>query len=148
MTSALLSLLLRDVGKLFLPKVVMEIKADQYVQNSTEASDSGNPLTYVSNTEQHPSAWILYVLSDISSLFQYYPSVSSPPDPISSPLTSKGTMPSNLLPNDKDKDNHITHKLRFYTAHILSLPSSFLSGFVASINVHAEKLRLEAEAGI
>ena len=84
------------------------------------------------NLEEHPSARVLRVLSDLASLF------TSPPS---------GNAESPAQPK-KAKPNHVVHKLTFYAAYVLGTPGPMLRVLADEAAMRAKTLESEArEAG-
>ena len=110
MNNELFSLLLRDAALLLTPRLVIEL--------TTTPGPTTKSETMV---RSHPHNISILALSDLYDLF----SVASDGD-------KKGT--------GHRKGNHISHKLIFYAAHILSTPSVVLRTLVQEMIAKAEMI--------
>ncbi|KAM5537102.1 hypothetical protein V8D89_009248 [Ganoderma adspersum] len=81
--------------------------------------------------EEHPSANVLRVLSDIAALF-------------SEAQDGSGSRPTSELPQ-KTKPNHVIHKLMFYAAHVLGTPGPMLRVLADEATMRAKTLENEAK---
>ena len=103
------------MAKLFTPKAVTVLSTDSESINTHVSDTATSP--YLSDLHSHPLYPVLLMLSDLFHLFEQ---------------------------TSKSPANHITHKLLFYAAHVISLPAAVISSLVGALSVRAEKLRAEA----
>ncbi|KDR80603.1 hypothetical protein GALMADRAFT_222197 [Galerina marginata CBS 339.88] len=115
MTSSLFSVLLRDSAQLIKPLRITPVAPSS---NETDGMLSSS----------HPHSMPVLVLSDIDKL-----------------LMDKFHIKDGQESQTNSKPNHITHKLRFYAAHILSTPSSILGSL--SDEMMARAKGYEGEVG-
>ncbi|EPQ56637.1 hypothetical protein GLOTRDRAFT_28595, partial [Gloeophyllum trabeum ATCC 11539] len=100
MRPKLFALLLRDTARLMRPSRVIEV----------QPPEAGNDTVLLGT---HPNANVFRVFSDLALLFENK-NVTSP------------AAPRHANTKPKPKPNHVTHKLTFYSAHVLSTPSFIL----------------------
>ncbi|TBU30173.1 hypothetical protein BD311DRAFT_659626 [Dichomitus squalens] len=112
------SLLLKDTATILRPATVTVV-----------ASQAGTTR----DLEEHPSANVLRVLSDLSSLFTL--SQSDIGEPSASPAAQQR----------KAKPNHVVHKLTFYAAYIICTPAPTLRVLADEATMHAKMLENEAK---
>lgn len=118
MTSAFFSILLNDASRLLRPKAV------------TVLSPHPSSINPSSPYESHPNNTSLLALSDLSAFFS-----------TSLPVNSHSTKSTNSKP--RQTNTHITHKLTFYAARIISTPSNVLSILADELMLRAEVVRRE-----
>ncbi|TFK39930.1 hypothetical protein BDQ12DRAFT_590462, partial [Crucibulum laeve] len=85
--------------------------------------ESSSPNTSDIDPSSHPHNMLLFVFSDLSRLFE--------------------TLPSNSSANEKLKPNHVTYKLLFYAAHILSTPTPILQMLDEELSARARGFEQE-----
>lgn len=112
MTNELLSILLRDAATLLAPLFVTEL--------ATPSSAARSETVVCS----HPHCMAVLALSDIHDMF----SIECRQD-------------GDTEPPGRRKGNHITHKLIFYAAHILSTPSVILRALAQEMMDKAALIR-------
>lgn len=114
MTSDLFALLLRDSSHLVKPLLVTQVAC-------------ASPGTLVSEktiSAAHPHRMSILVLSDLFSIYANGQANTSQ-DKLKGP-----------------KHNHICHKLVFYAAHILSMPSVILNDLADELTIRAKEYRV------
>ncbi|KAF8813470.1 hypothetical protein BYT27DRAFT_7084750 [Phlegmacium glaucopus] len=109
MTNGLFALLLRDAGLLLTPLFV------------TELTTSSSTVWLEGMVRSHPNGRAVLALSDLHDMF----SIECAQD-------------ENKERTGRRKGNHITQKLIFYAAHILSTPSAILRALVQEMMDEAE----------
>jgi hypothetical protein len=109
MTGDLFALLLQDAAHLLKPLRITQIAP---VSATMPASDRVPPT--------HPHSMPVLVLSDLNGLF--------------SATSERNASQDNSM---RRKDTHITHKLLFYAAHILSTPSVILDAVANEMRARA-----------
>ncbi|KAF8159586.1 hypothetical protein B0H34DRAFT_410077 [Crassisporium funariophilum] len=119
MTSDLFSLLLRDSAHLLEPLRVTELTHPS--PNSTE-NENEVPAS-------HPHIMPVLVLSDLIDLFSTGP-------------RTRGSVRDEES-ESRSKDNHVTHKLLFYAAQILSTPSVILQSLVGEMRDRSKHYQME-----
>lgn len=131
MTRPFFSVLIHDTARLLRPSVVTEVSA------ALSRSEQAYP-----DLEGHPSANTLRVLSDLSKFFSDASRSRGPPPPsdFSGPVPTSNA--SSTL-----KTNHITHKLMFYAAHVLSVPAILLRALCDELDSRAQTIIQEDSAG-
>ncbi|KAF4611104.1 hypothetical protein D9613_006918 [Agrocybe pediades] len=117
MTSEMFALLLRDAATLMRPLNVVEL-----------AVESGDNVP-----SNHPHCMPVLVLSDIHELF-------------SDVSETEGSQAQEGRAA-RTKQNHVTHKARFYAAHILSTPSAVLRAICDEMVARAGKYRAQEDLG-
>ncbi|TFK51937.1 hypothetical protein OE88DRAFT_1734950 [Heliocybe sulcata] len=131
MTPQMLALLLRDAARLVRPSRVVEI-SPQSTSSQPPADSAGAEV----DLETHPNADLFRVFSDLAQVFE-----------ANSITSNSAKSKPNLKAGAKLKQSHITHKLTFYTVHVLSTPSVVLD-MLASEAVHrATVMESEANTG-
>ena len=121
MTSSFFAVLLNDASKLLRPSPVTVLPT-----NLTPTSPS-------SPYQSHPNSQTLLALSDLSSLFST--ALSIPNDS------------SNASLKLRQPNTHITHKLIFYAARIISTPTDVLRMLADELMLRAELARREGAQG-
>ena len=122
MTAQSLSVLLRDTAHLLLPSQVIVLPPQ---------TDTPEPVSL--NLEEsflgaHPSSTAILALSDLSKLFE-----TVRPSQLQTDNSTNATVP-----------NHITLKLTFYAAHILSTPIAILTTLADELMARSRKVETEA----
>lgn len=92
------------------------------------------PGEFVPDLEVHPSNEALLALSDVASLFRQ------------ADFAVKRRMGKLPVEEKTQHETHVTMKLRFYAAYILSLPTEVVSAFARDLRKRAETLQYEEEA--
>ncbi|KAK7687637.1 hypothetical protein QCA50_008852 [Cerrena zonata] len=118
MTSAFFSILLNDASRLLRPKAVTVL--------SPHPSSTNTSSPY----ESHPNTTSLLALSDLSVFF------STP-----LPVNARSAKSTNSKPHQTN--THVTHKVAFYAARIISTPSNVLSTLADELMLRAEVVRRE-----
>jgi hypothetical protein len=119
MDSALFAILLRDTAYLLRPIQVSEI-----LPSSKSIEQSGNlSASYV---HSHPHRNVLLALSDLHQIFGRSIHTTDNPDGIWRP-------------------NHVTHKLMFYAAHIVSTPLTVLSALSQEALIRSKVFQAETQ---
>lgn len=121
MTSTFFAILLNDASKLLRPSPVTVLP--------TELTPASPSPSYAS----HPNSQTLLALSDLSSLFSATPSIHH---------DSSKPRPKPYQPNA-----HITHKLTFYAARIISTPTDVLRMLADELMLRVELVRREGAQG-
>lgn len=130
MTPAFFALLLRDSATLLRPSTVVEL--GDAIQGSSSNTLGGSVSR---DLEGHPSANTLRALSDLSTLFSGSVHSSSSASSASSSAPSRAaTKPTAAT----SKHIHVTHKLTFYAAHVLSVPPLLLRALADEAACRAE----------
>ncbi|KAH9951174.1 hypothetical protein B0H21DRAFT_355876 [Amylocystis lapponica] len=124
MTPAFFSLLLRDAATLLQPSSVTVLSS---------AAPNDHSQAYM-ESESHPNAHTIRVLSDLSALFDVPPSAASP---------SADHAQSRPESKVQQKASTATHKLTFYAAHVFRTPTPLLRALAAEVRVRAEVIEHE-----
>lgn len=118
MTSAFFSILLNDASRLLRPETV------------TVLSPHPSSINPSSPYESHPNATPLLALSDLSTFF-------------STPLPATVHSAKSINTKPRQTNTHVTHKVAFYAARIISTPSNVLSTLADELMLRAEVVKRE-----
>ncbi|KAF9816006.1 hypothetical protein IEO21_04256 [Rhodonia placenta] len=130
MTSPFFSLLLHDAAALLRPSTVVEVL---FSVSGDPRSDGSYP-----ELESHPNTNVLRALSDLSAL--------SGDDLLSQSTKSSPSSSSSKTTTSTAKTDHVTHKLTFYAAHIVSAPPLLLRALAEETAARANAVAREGIA--
>lgn len=119
MTSAFFSVLLYDAARLLRPVPVTVLPSHS---SSTGA---------FSSFESHPNTTTLLALSDLSEFF-------------STPLPANAHSSKSINSKSRQTNTHITHKVTFYAARVISTPTQVLTNLADELMLRAEVVRRES----